>query len=248
MDTTKIKYDEDYIVAEYVKGKTQKQLADELGTYNTTIRRILLRKGIRVRPQSEVRRTLHCNPFNGSYDSDYYLGYIAADGCVHADSNRITLSSNNDPQMMYKFASFLGPVGVSKYHNTKYDVIEYSVRVRDKEVRDYLVSLGLTPVKSLTLEYTGAWNMEFLRGVFDGDGCIHKTKKGLLRFSIATGSEKFAVQLYNYLLSYNPKLNKHKNGYLVVINRQDSIKRLYAKLYQNGSLFLERKKRKFGLE
>lgn len=36
----------DYILRGYATGKNQKQLADELGTYNTTIRRILLANGI----------------------------------------------------------------------------------------------------------------------------------------------------------------------------------------------------------
>lgn len=192
MDTAKIRYDEQYMVNKYKAGKSQLALADELNTYNTIIRRILLRHNVALRPQHVVRRTLTHNPFNGTFDANYYLGYIAADGCVHANSNRITLSSNNDPQMMYKFASWLGKVRVSKYTNTKYNVIEYSVRVRDKEVHAYLISLGLTPAKSLTLEYKGEWNLEFVRGVFDGDGSISKYKN-LLRFTIASGSKNLQI-------------------------------------------------------
>jgi hypothetical protein len=148
---------------------------------------------------------------------------------------------------MYKFATFLGDVGVQEYKNTKYNVIEYSVRVRDKEVSEYLISLGLTPAKSLTLEYKGEWNWEFVRGVFDGDGSIFKTK-GYLRFNIASGSEKFAKQLYNFLKEFNPKLTGSDKMFIVHVHNQNDIKKLYTKLYKNGSLFLERKKHKFGLD
>lgn len=35
--------------------------------------------------------------------------------------------------------------------------------------------------------------------------------------------------------------------YIVHVHKQENIKKLYINLYQNGSLFLERKKHKFGL-
>ena len=181
------------------------------------------------------------------YDSDYFLGYLAADGCIHANSNRVTLSSNLDPDILQNYADFLGPVKVRSYLNKKYGVLEYSVSVRDKEVSEYLQSLGLTPQKSLTMSYNGSWSMEFIRGVFDGDGSIFKTKEGLLRFSICTASKKFAIQIRDFLKVYKPKLSSHNGMYSVRINKQEEIKKLYAKLYQNGSYFLERKKRKFGL-
>lgn len=62
----------DYILQSYAAGKTQKQIADELNTYNTTIRRILLANGIipkGVREQQEVVKTnifsnLNCKETN----------------------------------------------------------------------------------------------------------------------------------------------------------------------------------------
>ena len=246
MDTTKIKYDEQYIKDQYISGKSQKELASELGTYNTTIRRILIRNGVEVRPQHIARRTLARNPFDGSFDADYFLGYIAADGCVHSNSNRVSLCTNKDPQILEEYIKFLGVGKVLKYKNTTYNVMEYSVRVRDKEVHEYLQSLGLTPKKSLTLEYRGTWTWEFVRGVFDGDGSIFKTE-GNLRFSIASGSKKFAMQLMKFLKDYRPTYTTYSGIHVIHVNRQEEIKKLHTKLYQNGNLFLNRKRCKFGL-
>lgn len=59
-----MKYDEQFIIEKYVAGQNAKAIATELGTYNTTIRRILLRNNISLRGVSEVNRIVKHNPLS----------------------------------------------------------------------------------------------------------------------------------------------------------------------------------------
>ncbi len=67
-------------------------------------------------------------------------------------------------------------------------------RIGSKLMYNDLLNLGVTPRKSLTilfpnipLEYQGF----FLRGYFDGDGCIHLIKRKYPRLIFTSGSVKF---------------------------------------------------------
>ena len=58
-----MKYDEQNIIDKYNEGVSPKQIGEMLGTYNTTIRRILIRNGIVPQNCSERRRVVKSIPF-----------------------------------------------------------------------------------------------------------------------------------------------------------------------------------------
>lgn len=51
------------ILRMYREGRTQKQIADELSTYNTSIRRVLIRNGIIPKGNDKQQRLCKHNPF-----------------------------------------------------------------------------------------------------------------------------------------------------------------------------------------
>ncbi len=59
-----MKYNEQEIVEKYNNKVNTVILARELGTYNTTIRRILLRNNIKLRSSGEVQAKVKSNPFS----------------------------------------------------------------------------------------------------------------------------------------------------------------------------------------
>lgn len=258
MDTTNIHYDESLIVREYNEGKSQMQLARDLGTYNTTIRRILLRNGLIMRPQQEVKTILKGNPFlENSEASNYFLGYIASDGNLvnrnkaKPNSYAITLNTNIDPQMLERYREWLDiPNKLRKVWNKRYSVWEYSVGFSSKLIWEYLVSIGITPQKSNTLKFNIPLNRDIIRGIFDGDGCVSISNKGKkvtgCRFSIATNSSDFALQLKEALITFRPTINCFKNLNVVNVHRKEENIKLYHYLYDNATYFLERKKIKYG--
>ena len=85
---------ESEIIKKYRNGMTQKQIADEYGTFNTSIRRVLIRNGIVPKGNNKQQRLCKHNPFkkNDEY-SDYFFGLLMTDGNID-DRHRIRLALN----------------------------------------------------------------------------------------------------------------------------------------------------------
>ena len=242
----------DYIVKEYKKGRTQKDIAEELGTYNTTVRRILKRENVEVFGNDRQQAIVIHNPFLDLNDDEtlYWLGYLIADGNVSFSRNRINISSNKDPEHLKKYIRFLNaPVKLNKYLNKKYDCWEYSVNFANKTVKQYLINLGITPRKSLDIQINFPVSYPLLRGVIDGDGHIRKFNENRSGIELASGSFCFLQQIesflkrdniYSYIKQIKPNL------WILRITHKNEVIKLIHKLYNNASVFLERKKQNIG--
>lgn len=250
-----MKYSEDKvnrILLLHKQGLNPTEIAKELNTYNTTIRRILLREGLVPRTQSEERAIVKTNPFINLNDEQvqYWLGYIAADGNISkAPRNRVNVATNLDPDHLNKYIDFIGyPIKLLKYLNKKYQVWEYSVNFANKEVRDYLVELGLTPNKSLTLKLNFPITWHFLRGLFDGDGCVRKCGNDNVSLDLISASIDFINQIQEFLIKHNILclIRKHRNLYFITINRKEYINLIYHLMYDDSSISLDRKREKYG--
>jgi hypothetical protein len=159
---------------QYLSGIDTVQIANFFGTYNTTIRRILIREGVSLRSFSEARRIVKGNPFQDlTKDTvQYWLGYLMSDGNISEERNRINLSTNKDPEHLKRYVEFLkSDVKISKYRNKRFEVDEYSVNFASIEVKNFLIDLGITPRKSLTLNLKIPLTYSILRGYLDGNGC-----------------------------------------------------------------------------
>lgn len=233
-----MKYDEPTIVELYKQGKNQHEIASLYGTYNTTIRRILLRNGIIPRNQSEAQVSVKENPFNKENEESYYwLGYLIADGCVGKD-NRVIINTNKDPEHLAKYGKYINKP-LRSYYNKKYGVWEYSVFFNNKSIVKELMQMGIMPNKSLNLELCFPLNRHILRGVFDGDGSVSVNKS----VTITSGSELFIKQLGNFFEDHNIR-------YSIVIDKRGNVcynlyikdkQRFYSLLYDNATIYLERK-------
>ena len=250
-----MKYSEDKvnkILLLHKQGLNPTEIAKELNTYNTTIRRILLKEGLTPRTQSQERAVVKTNPFIDLNDQQvqYWLGYIAADGNISkAPRNRVNVSTNLDPDHLNKYIKFIGyPIKLLKYLNKKYQVWEYSVNFANKEVRDYLVELGLTPNKSLTLKLNFPITWHFLRGLFDGDGCVRKCGNDNVSLDLISASIDFINQIQEFLILHNILclIRKHRNLYYITINKREYINLIYHLMYDDSSISLDRKREKYG--
>lgn len=152
----------------------------------------------------------------------YWLGFLYADGCISdRDPFRKTTSvllSCVDHDHVLKFRSAL---------NSDYDVGVYkqsdgSISCRtgtcigSNELAEDLISLGCTPRKSLTLEWPKyiphPLEHHFVRGYFDGNGCLHFQKlTGYFDVSFV-GSKPFISKLQS-IWKERCFRNKKINGY-----------------------------------
>jgi hypothetical protein len=130
------------------------------------------------------------------------------------------------------------------------------VHFSGKKITNDLIKLGATPRKTFTLCYPNIdKNLErhFLRGYFDGDGCIRintdkrdGSKRGDLR--IVSGSIEMLNKInerMNYLFGtninklYGPKNKEYK---FIGWAGMSDIEKIYNGFYSDTDLFLKRKK------
>jgi len=105
----------------------------------------------------------------------YAIGLIATDGCLSSDGLLIDLTSKDREQLL----NFSKCVGVDfKIGDKKNGNGDQCLRIqfKNKIFYDFLLSVGLTLKKSLTLgklKIPDKYFFDFLRGCFDGDGCFY---------------------------------------------------------------------------
>lgn len=112
-----------------------------------------------------------------SADFAYAIGLIVTDGCLYRDGRHINLTSK-DVEQIQNFQEALAVkchVG-RKEGGAVSDKRYYVIQIGDVIFYNYLMSIGITPAKSRTvgkIDIPDEYFFDFLRGVFDGDGCTH---------------------------------------------------------------------------
>ncbi|MEI6400519.1 MAG: hypothetical protein WCO58_03310 [bacterium] len=105
----------------------------------------------------------------------YAIGLVATDGCLSKDNLLIDLTSK-DREQLENFSKCLGVnFTIGKKWNGSGDAC-LRIQFKNRIFYDFLLSIGLTPKKSLTmgeLKIPKKYFFDFLRGCFDGDGCFY---------------------------------------------------------------------------
>ena len=128
----------------------------------------------------------------------YLVGLIASDGSLSSDGRHIDISSSD-----HRFLQGIkNSIGIKNKIGTKYGGKKqkaFRVQIANKNFYDFLLSIGLTPNKSLELERVKVprvYFFDFVRGLIDGDGGIQKwihptNKREQWNLRITSGSKKF---------------------------------------------------------
>lgn len=200
--------------------------------------------------QSQNGRKYHINEDyfkTWSRNMAYMLGFWFADGCIYRGRMFDITVHAKDKYIIKKFADEL------EYEGHIYDYVDrQACRINFSCVTIYndIVALGGKECKSLDITFPNIpkqYLPDFIRGYFDGDGCIMQLKNNRLNSNFACGSEAFIRELWRILKeeagieggSYS------KQYYSLTFGKKDTIK-LGKYMYQNNpELFLERKKAKF---
>lgn len=258
MATKYTKEQEIEIIRLYVdEKKNQKEIAEIFGTYNTTIRRILLRNGVEIIGNSERQRRINLSdiqPKEGTDAFDYFIGVLITDGC-NTKGAIIMDFGEKDKEILEYWNEFLGnKLNITTSIHNKYNIPQYRLSFRSKPVVEYLESFGIVERKTYTakLKYI---NWSILRGIIDGDGSIfNETNSERLRLTITSGSEEFLLQIKEFLNNFQitstirkTATEKESGGYYVLsVYKQKDIYFIYNNMYKNASYFLKRKYEKFG--
>lgn len=253
-DSTK----EEMIIKYYKKGMSQKEIASLFGTYNTSIRRVLLRKGIIPKGNDIRQRLCKHNPFkNNDEYSEYFLGLLLTDGSISKEKSSsrnygINLSlSEEDSYIVEAFRNWASPKSkLSRIYQKINGSYMYSTTITNIEMEEWLRRKGNFIRKSYECKiYTPiTWNI--LRGIFDGDGGFSISGKHL-NFFICGASKVFINQIAVFLKKNNitPHLREDKKRrvplYYVEVYKINEVIKLGELMYNNAHIFIKRKYEKW---
>lgn len=104
----------------------------------------------------------------------YVVGLMATDGCLWSDGRHLSFDSN-DRQLIETFLSCLGRPNRYRTVKTRAGNDHFQAAFGDVAFYRWLVPVGLTPRKSLTIgpvHLPEEFFVPLVRGLFDGDGSI----------------------------------------------------------------------------
>lgn len=169
-----------YILTEYKNGSTIASLSKKFAASPSAIRALLRKNKVQLRgnKQGFERNENYFQDIN-SPDKAYWLGFLYADGCVHKNTNAISISST-DKEHLEKFRDAIGAKNkiVSSIDNrfSKPATI-YQFALKDRKLKEDLIRHGCTPQKTLTINsipnIPRDYISHFIRGYYDGDGSLH---------------------------------------------------------------------------
>ena len=188
----------------------------------------------------------------------YWLGFLYADGCVTNKAVRLEISIK-DRKHLEKFKDIL------QYQNAHFyfrkDIESILLHMNSSVMVQDLEKLGCVKKKTYILQFPNTEQVplslihHFMRGYFDGDGCIYVHPK---LYSISTFS---LVGTLDFLQRYQEVLNqgicktttnkiyslKSQNIGSISFGGSLQVKKIYDFLYHDATLYLERKKEKFDI-
>lgn len=254
-----------YIINEYKKNPQTGIIASQFGVTKEAIRALLKRNGIHV--LSAYEYGVRNNPRNikafaeNTRAEAYWLGFLYADGNVR-DSNEIQINlQESDKDHLKKFRTFLKAENNVITETTKrtpdqiYKGVHFSIR--DKYIANNLKARGCIPRKSLILTFPNEeavpkkYIWDFIRGYFDGDGCLSIDKRSNNFLIDFVGTYEFLLGIKEYSGKNNIKIekigNENSNTYRFRLSGNNNIKDFITKMYENSTeeTRLDRKYQKY---
>lgn len=227
-----------------------KKCSEKFGIGATTLSRYLKNANIEQRVVNLKKYSYNENFFEAidTENKAYWVGFIAADGCINKTNNLEIGLAIQDKDHLLKFIKDInGDVNMLKTTDTKARVFVCSVKL----VKD-LEKVGIGRNKTFSFNSIPDIRKDlvphFLRGYFDGDGSIstnglnrNESKKWALNL-IAT--EGFINEWQNELSTLGiTKVSIQKKGEMRVWNKAGirQITTILKYLYRDSHIYLERK-------
>lgn len=182
-----------------------------------------------------------------SSDMAYIFGLWCADGCIYGNKMFDITLHRKDKYLLKRVAEKL------QFEGNLYDSVDkQSSRINFSCVVMYqdLLKLGGTENKSLTLQFPNVppeYLSDFIRGYFDGDGCVTEIQGKRINSAFTCGSKDFLDSLLEILKQYAGVEggSYDASSRTLKFGKRDSIK-IRDFMYKNDpELFLLRKKEKF---
>jgi len=257
----KLKYSQEIIrqwAKIYLSGKSIGEIVKITKYPATTIIRNLKKIKIKLRPQSSYRKySLDETMFEkiNTPNKAYFLGLLMADGCVSQNQDIIKIAlQEKDKQILEDVKTALNIEYPLRYGKSCVYSCQgsYILSLCSLKVKKDLIKLGCNPKKSLTLKFPKIDKrlfFHFIRGYFDGDGCITYDKR---RFNeprvIFCSSHSFCKKMKIELKKQQFNSSIYKKGKISSLHIRGGAKKVFKFLdliYKNADLKLDRKYQRY---
>lgn len=190
----------------------------------------------------------------------YWLGFFYADGYVyynekyHVYECSIYLSSVDYNHLKKFNKSLKGNLPITfKNRVSIFDNKEYEccvIRCHSKKMANDLIQQGCIPNKTFSINIPVINDNlihHFIRGFFDGDGCICKDnlKRKSVSINFTSASEVYLIQLRDILYKNGIKSyivnEKDKSIYRLYIKGLKNVDNMWNYMFDNASIYLDRK-------
>lgn len=172
----------------------------------------------------------------------YWLGFLFADGFQNGQEMIVNLSVK-DKLHLEKLKEALKSESEIRERNEINPQV--TLRVSSKKLCADLDRHGCVKCKSYIVKYPGHLepNLErhFIRGVFDGDGCIYRGKKSTT-WSIYSESTEFISSIHSVLANNGIAARINNKGRVLGISKKKILPVLSNFLYLGSTIFLNRKR------
>jgi len=247
----------------YKEGKTVRDISKLIKIPVTTTWRLLnQKKQTTTRTNFDYRKSYRTYEIDENLFSKidtpnkaYFLGIMYADGNIHSRSHQIKL------KLQEKDKQILDDIKLSfnisqKLHFIKSNNIkvqnQYSLVIVNKVMHGDLIRHGVRPNKTFKLSFPFGLDSDlyshFVRGYFDGDGCIsYDDARGSSTVSIC-GTQQMCEDLqwlFDRNIGIKSFTSPDRNIFRVRIRRYRDVKRFQDWIYQDADLKLGRKWLKF---
>lgn len=189
-----------------------------------------------------------------SHDMAYILGFIMADGCVANKPAKLSIGLNpKDIEILLFITSKLCPnlkIADGKRYDKKYKKWYFSKRIAvcNQEIVKDLQQLSVIPRKTgfevIPEKCPEEFIMDFIRGFFDGDGCISQVGNKSSSVIIGSASLKILTQIKNRCNLGNIIKKKNKHFWHLQITSFPDVQKFASLIYSNN-FALKRKHDKF---
>lgn len=260
------------ICGEYTQGVSVKDLSDKYKTSKINVYRILNKYKTKIRSGEYSKRKYPTDQdYFSKIDTEekaYILGFLYADGYNNVSDRTVKLVlSETDKEILEQINNCIQPekplyfLNHSRRRSLGSKVLDcYSMSISSEKVCQDLVRLGCPQSKTFKIVFPTQHQVpelfvqHFIRGYFDGDGCIKILKSGKKQSFSLVGTECFLNSIQNFFVEnlgitntklYKPKTTLNNNIAVLSHSSLENCIKIRSFLYKNATIFMKRKYVKF---
>lgn len=253
------------IIDEYLQGKSRLKLAKEFEVSDTVILRILRQNQIPIRTISQSNSVRKYNVNDKYFDIEnsnmaYILGFWAADGNVHSTENRLDLElAQDDLEILEKIQKEISNERPIKIYQCANGYIKNKLYFWSSHIKEKFIEYGIVPNKTYSPDFHAPYKLDrkfwidYIRGFFDGDGCIKQTggngQYHYPQFELNSLNLTFLQDIQKHFKEYykietyisTAGVRKGKEKLYRLYTSGEKAKEIFSILYTPNSLYLQRK-------